>query len=104
MPKTTITIDRDQRAGLYELIRNHLGSIEDFWIALERTRDYAKAEQLVSSAAAALGVNRRTIASRLRTVERYLGRPLGACAEMDAALRLDELSCVPAPRAAGSED
>ena len=46
MPETTITIDRDQRAGLYELVRNHLGSIEDFWIALERTRDFAKAEQL----------------------------------------------------------
>lgn len=46
MPDTTITIDRDQRDGLYELIRNHLGSIEDFWIALERTRDFATAEQL----------------------------------------------------------
>ena len=46
MPETTITIGRDQRAGFYELVRNHLGSIEDFWIALERTRDYAKAEQL----------------------------------------------------------
>jgi hypothetical protein len=46
MPETTITIDRDQRDGLYELVRNHLGSIEDFWIALERTRDFAKAEQL----------------------------------------------------------
>lgn len=46
MPETTVTIDRDQRAGLYELVRNHLGSIEDFWIALERTRDFAKAEQL----------------------------------------------------------
>jgi hypothetical protein len=46
MPETTITIDRDQRGGLYELVRNDLGSIEDFWIALERTRDFAKAEQL----------------------------------------------------------
>jgi hypothetical protein len=46
MPETTITIGRDQRAGLYELVRNDLGSIEDFWIALERTRDFAKAEQL----------------------------------------------------------
>ena len=46
MPETTTTIDREQREGLYELVRNHLGSIEDFWIALERTRDFAKAEQL----------------------------------------------------------
>ena len=46
MPDTTITIDRDQRDGLYELVRNHLGSIEDFWVALERTRDFATAERL----------------------------------------------------------
>jgi hypothetical protein len=46
VPGTVMTIDRDQREGLYELVRNHLGSIEDFWIALERTRDFAKAEQL----------------------------------------------------------
>ena len=46
MPAITTTIDSDQRDGLYELVRNHLGSIEDFWIALERTKDFAKAEQL----------------------------------------------------------
>jgi hypothetical protein len=46
VPGTVTTIDRDQRDGLYELVRNHLGSIEDFWIALERTQDFAKAEAL----------------------------------------------------------
>jgi hypothetical protein len=46
MPDTTINIDRDQRGGLYELVRNHLGSIEDFWVALERTKDFAEAERL----------------------------------------------------------
>lgn len=46
MPGTVTTIDRDQREGLYELVRNHLGAVEDFWIALERTRDFAKAERL----------------------------------------------------------
>lgn len=46
MPDTTTTIDRDQREGLYELVRNHLGSIEDLWVALERTRDFALAERL----------------------------------------------------------
>jgi hypothetical protein len=46
MPETTITIDRDQRGGLYELVRNHLGSIEDFWVAMERTKDFARAERL----------------------------------------------------------
>ncbi|HEY6550783.1 MAG TPA: hypothetical protein VIY71_06245 [Solirubrobacterales bacterium] len=43
MPDTTINIDRDQRGGLYELVRNHLGSIEDFWVALERTKDFTEA-------------------------------------------------------------
>jgi hypothetical protein len=46
VPATTTTIDRDQRDGLYELVRNHLGSIEDFWLALERTKDFARAEAL----------------------------------------------------------
>jgi hypothetical protein len=41
-----ITIDRSQRAGLYELIRNHLYGVEDFWIAFSRSRDYVTAERL----------------------------------------------------------
>ena len=45
MPTTT-TITKDQRAGLYELVCNHLYSIEDLWIALGRSRDYATAERL----------------------------------------------------------
>lgn len=46
MPATTITIDREQRDGLYELVRNHLGSVGDLWDALEREGDFAKAERL----------------------------------------------------------
>ncbi|HEU4904600.1 MAG TPA: hypothetical protein VFT19_00580 [Solirubrobacterales bacterium] len=46
MPETTITIDRRQREGLYELLRNHLGAVGDLWVALEQTRDFAKAERL----------------------------------------------------------
>jgi hypothetical protein len=46
VPAITTTIDRDQRDGLYELIRNHLGGIEDFWVALERTRDFDTVERL----------------------------------------------------------
>jgi hypothetical protein len=46
MPECTITIERDQRDGLYELVRNHLAGIEDFWVALERIRDFAAAERL----------------------------------------------------------
>lgn len=43
---TTITINREQRDGLYELVRNHLGSVGDLFDALEREKDFAKAEQL----------------------------------------------------------
>jgi hypothetical protein len=46
MPNVTATIDRHQRDGLYELIRNHLGSVGDLWIALEDNEDYAGAERL----------------------------------------------------------
>ena len=46
MPNVTATIDRDQRDGLYELIRNHLGAIGDVWIALEDNEDFATAERL----------------------------------------------------------
>lgn len=46
MPATTITINREQRDGLYELARNHLGSAGDLFDALEREKDFGKAEQL----------------------------------------------------------
>lgn len=46
MPAITATIDRHQRDGLYELIRNHLGAIGDLWIALEEKEDFAVAERL----------------------------------------------------------
>lgn len=42
----TATITKDQRDGLYELVRHHLYSIEDLWIAFGRSRDYATAERL----------------------------------------------------------
>jgi hypothetical protein len=44
VPGATTTIDRGQREGLYELVRNHLGSIEDFFVALELAKDLAGAE------------------------------------------------------------
>lgn len=46
MPDITATIDRHQRDGLYELVRNHLGAISDIWIALEENEDFAVAERL----------------------------------------------------------
>jgi hypothetical protein len=46
MPATTITIISDQRNGLYELVRNHLGSVGDLFDALERDKDFVEAERL----------------------------------------------------------
>jgi hypothetical protein len=46
VPATTITINRQQRDGLYELVRNHLGSVADLFDALERDRDFATAARL----------------------------------------------------------
>lgn len=43
---TTTTINRDQRDGLYEVIRNHLALVQDFWVAMERTKDGTTAERL----------------------------------------------------------
>lgn len=42
----TATITKDQRDGLYELIRHHLYCIDDLWTAFGRSRDYATAERL----------------------------------------------------------
>jgi hypothetical protein len=80
-------------------------SLNDLYLApLAKSRDggqtlrqtlraYFAAERNVSSAAAALGVNRHTVANRICTVEERLGRPLSTCAaELEAALHLGELA------------
>jgi PucR C-terminal helix-turn-helix domain/GGDEF-like domain len=61
---------------------------------LRRTlRAYFAAGRNASSAAAALGVSRGTVANRLRTIDDHLGWTLDACgAEIEAALRLHDLS------------
>ncbi len=61
-------------------------------------RSYFQADRNSSSAAAALGVSRQTVANRLRTAERRIGQPLGECADaLFAALSLEELGRVPNP-------
>lgn len=58
----------------------------------ETLRAYFAAHHNVSSAAAALRINRHTVTNRLRTIEELLGRPLDTCsAEIDAVLRLEDL-------------
>lgn len=66
--------------------------------AKETLRAYFAAAGNSSSAAAALGVNRRTVASRLSAIEERLERPLDvSSAEIELALRLDQLE-TPSPQ------
>jgi hypothetical protein len=59
--------------------------------ARETLRAYFDAERNVSSTAAALGVDRRTVRNRLRGIEELLGRQLtGSLADLEIALRLDD--------------
>lgn len=46
MPSSTATITREQRDGIYELVRNHLGAIGDIWIAFEQDKEFVLAERL----------------------------------------------------------
>lgn len=60
-------------------------------IARETLRAYFDAERNISSTAAALGVDRRTVRNRIRAIEERLGRPLkGSLADLEIALRLDD--------------
>ncbi len=58
----------------------------------ETLRAYFAADRNVSSAAAALGVSRNTVTSRLHAIEAIIGRPIHASAALlEVALSLDEL-------------
>ncbi len=61
--------------------------------ALRQTlRAYFEAGRNLSSAAAALGVTRKTVTNRLGMVEKRLGRSLSICtSELEAALRIDAM-------------
>jgi PucR-like helix-turn-helix protein/diguanylate cyclase with GGDEF domain len=59
-------------------------------------RAYIDADRNASSAAAALGIDRHTVGSRLRAIEKRLNRPLYSCVtEITAALRLEDLGHLP---------
>jgi hypothetical protein len=88
------SIVRDDLA-VASLRRLYLAPLEDgrdgdnLRIAL---RAYFQAGRNVSSAAAALGLNRRTLSKRLQAAERILGRPLESlAADLEIALSLEAL-------------
>lgn len=81
-------------SSLRELYLDPLARERDGGAALRETlRAWFEADRNLSSAAAALGVNRRTVANRLRAVDERLGRPLlrEAASHMELALWLEEL-------------
>lgn len=80
--------------SLRELYLAPLEVERDGGAALRETlRAYFAAERNVSSAAAALGVSRRTVTNRLHTIEARIGRPLGpSMPDIEVALRLEELT------------
>jgi hypothetical protein len=56
-------------------------------------RAYFAAERNVSSTAAALGVSRPTVTSRLQAIAERIGQPLGECsAQLEVALELEEMN------------
>jgi PucR C-terminal helix-turn-helix domain len=64
----------------------------DAGVAVATLRAYFAAEGKISSAAAALGVNRNTVTERLRAIEARLGRSIASCAaEIEVALQLEAL-------------
>jgi hypothetical protein len=85
--------DETLTRSLNELYLAPLGSGRDGGEALRRTlRAYFSAGRNVSSTAASLGVERKTVTRRLHKVEGRIGRPLDACAaELEAILHLEEL-------------
>ncbi len=59
-------------------------------VGRETLRAYFAAERNISSTAAALGVDRRTVTNRIRAIEDLFGRPLKDFAtDLETALRLD---------------
>ena len=57
----------------------------------ETLRAYFAAERNISSTAAALGVDRRTVTNRIRAIEGLFGRSLKDFAtELEIALQLDD--------------
>ncbi len=94
---SSILQDHVLAASLHSLYLEPLSRDRDGGSAARQTlRAYFAADRNISSAAAALGVSRRTVSNRINAIEERLGRSLTvAAAEIEAALRLDSLSAVP---------
>jgi hypothetical protein len=88
---TSILRDDLVTTSLHQLYLEPLEAAPDGGkVARETLRAYFSAERNISSAAVALGVDRRTVTNRIRAIEELFGRPLkDIAAELETALRLD---------------
>ncbi len=88
---TSILRDDLVATSLHQLYLEPLETTPDGGaVARETLRAYFAAERNISSTAAALGVDRRTVSNRIRAIEELFGRPLkDIAAELETALRLD---------------
>jgi DNA-binding PucR family transcriptional regulator len=88
---TSILRDDLVTTSLHQLYLEPLEAAADGGkVARETLRAYFSAERNISSAAVALGVDRRTVTNRIRAIEELFGRPLkDIAAELETALRLD---------------
>jgi hypothetical protein len=91
---SSILRDEVHTASLRQLYLDPLAQTRNSGETLRRTlRVYLNSERNIKSTASRLGINRNTVAGHLRTIEERIGRPLDSCfPELDAALRLDEMS------------
>lgn len=80
--------------SLHELYLKPLESERDSGAGAKKTlRAYFEADRNISSAAAALGMPRNTVASRLQAIEERLGHPFSTCGlELEVVIRLDDLT------------
>ncbi len=84
--------DEGLARSLVELYLSPLDQVREGSVLRETLRQYFAAGRNAKAAAAALGVDRGTVAKRLRTIEQLVGEPLYRhLAELEVAMRLDEL-------------
>lgn len=87
------------KTSLRELYITPLADERDGGESLRETLSaYFAAERNVSSAAAVLGVSRRTVTNRLHAIEAKIDRPLNtSMTDLELALRLEGLDAIPGP-------
>jgi hypothetical protein len=93
-----IALGLDDEAMSRSLVDVYLGALDDgdkrTPVLRDTLRAYFAAEQNASSAAAALGVHKNTVAYRLSTIEQRLRYPINSRrAELETALKLERVLC-----------